>query len=76
MHVISKYFLLIYIALSNAISMNIIAHRGASGYAPENTIQSILIANDMNAGFIEIDVQLTKDKQVVLMHDKSVWRYI
>ncbi len=45
------------------------AHRGSSGTAPENTISSIEEAIKIGAEFIEIDVQLTKDKYPVVYHD-------
>ena len=52
----------------------ITAHRGASGLAPENTIAAILEAIECGANYAEIDVHLTADGQVVLMHDDSVNR--
>jgi glycerophosphoryl diester phosphodiesterase len=52
----------------------IIAHRGASAYAPENTISSFEKAIDMKALIIETDVHQTKDSVVVIMHDLSVDR--
>ncbi|WP_339236389.1 glycerophosphodiester phosphodiesterase family protein [Bacillus sp. FSL K6-1012] len=51
-----------------------IAHRGASGYAPENTIAAFDLAAEMNADMIELDVQLTKDRQIVVIHDDRVDR--
>lgn len=45
------------------------AHRGSSGTAPENTISSIEEAIRIGAKFIEIDVQLTKDKHPIVYHD-------
>ncbi|EPH6067299.1 glycerophosphodiester phosphodiesterase family protein, partial [Escherichia coli] len=54
--------------------MYIIAHRGASGYAPENTIAAFDLAVKMNADMIELDVQLTKDRQIVVIHDDRVDR--
>lgn len=50
----------------------IVAHRGASAYAPENTLASYEVAEDMNADFIELDIHLTKDKEIVVMHDHDV----
>jgi glycerophosphoryl diester phosphodiesterase len=47
----------------------IIAHRGASGTAPENTLASIHRASHLGADFIEIDVRLTKDSIPVVLHD-------
>ena len=52
----------------------IIAHRGASAYAPENTISSFEKAIEMKALIIETDVHQTKDSVVVIMHDLSVDR--
>ena len=52
----------------------IIAHRGANAYAPENTLQAFDIALKMDAKIIELDVQLTKDHQLVVIHDDSVDR--
>lgn len=54
--------------------MKIIAHRGASGYAPENTLASFNKAISMNVKAIEFDVQMTKDGQVVVIHDYYVNR--
>ena len=52
----------------------VVAHRGASGIAPENTLPAIEAAMKAKADYIEIDVQLTRDKAVVVMHDESVDR--
>ncbi|KAA9021614.1 glycerophosphodiester phosphodiesterase [Niallia endozanthoxylica] len=51
-----------------------IAHRGASGYAPENTIMAFDKAVDMKADYIEIDVQRSKDGKLVIIHDTKVNR--
>lgn len=52
----------------------VIAHRGASGYYPENTLKSIEYAIEMGSDIIEIDLKMTKDRQIVLMHDDAVDR--
>lgn len=52
----------------------IIAHRGASGNAPENTLASVRLALEQKADMIEIDVFLSKDDQIVVMHDQKVDR--
>ena len=52
----------------------IIAHRGASAYAPENTLGSFEKAIQMGAMIIETDVHQTKDSVVVIMHDLSIDR--
>lgn len=50
------------------------AHRGASGYYPENTIPSFQGAADMKADGIELDIQLTKDGEIVVCHDELLDR--
>lgn len=50
------------------------AHRGASGYAPENTLPAIEMALEQGADAIEIDVQLTRDDEVVVIHDETLER--
>jgi glycerophosphoryl diester phosphodiesterase len=50
------------------------AHRGASAYAPENTLAAFKLAYEQGAQLIEFDVKLTADKQVVVIHDQSVDR--
>ena len=52
----------------------LIAHRGASAYAPENTVPALLLAAEQGANFVEFDLQLTKDRQIVLLHDTSLER--
>ncbi len=52
----------------------IIAHRGESYDAPENTQASINLAWKKNDDAVEIDVQLTKDEKIVVIHDKSTLR--
>lgn len=54
--------------------MRVIAHRGASGYAPENTRAAFERAIAMGADAIETDVRLTADGQLVLVHDATVTR--
>src|SRR5690606_30302773 len=52
----------------------VIAHRGASGHAPENTLPAFELALAMGAHALEMDVTLTADDEVVLMHDPTVDR--
>lgn len=56
------------------MSTKIWAHRGASGYRPENTIPSFQYAMDLNADGVELDIQLTKDGQIVVCHDELLDR--
>ncbi len=50
------------------------AHRGASGYAPENTLPSFEKAVEQHADGIELDVQMTKDGKLVVIHDETIDR--
>lgn len=50
------------------------AHRGASGYAPENTMEAFGLAIEMGADGIELDVQLTRDGEIVVIHDETLQR--
>lgn len=52
----------------------VFAHRGASGYAPENTLEAFALAGEQGAQGIELDVQLTKDSEVVVIHDETIDR--
>jgi len=52
----------------------IIAHRGASGHAPENTFAAFERALQLGAGFIETDLQLTRDARFVAIHDSHLER--
>jgi glycerophosphoryl diester phosphodiesterase len=56
-------------------SFRIIAHRGASAYAPENSFSAFDLALRIGATEIEVDTQLSTDGQVVLCHDKTLDRY-
>ncbi|MBT4815321.1 MAG: hypothetical protein HON70_06460, partial [Lentisphaerae bacterium] len=50
------------------------AHRGDSTSAPENTLSAFRRARDMQASWIELDVQQTRDHEIVVMHDPTVDR--
>ena len=50
------------------------AHRGASGYAPENTMEAYILAHQYGADGIELDVQLSKDGEIVVIHDEKIDR--
>jgi glycerophosphoryl diester phosphodiesterase len=51
-----------------------IGHRGAAGYCPENTFASFKKAIDLGVDYLEIDVQMTKDSELVVIHDSTVNR--
>jgi len=54
--------------------LKFIAHRGASYYAPENSLAAIRLAWELGADGAECDIQLTKDNQIVLCHDNNTER--
>ena len=54
--------------------MLVIAHRGASGHAPENTLAAFRKAVALGATFIETDLQLSRDAHFVAIHDGAVNR--
>lgn len=72
----------LYLSLNDYANLRIVyprrstvtAHRGASEYAPENTMIAIQKAQEANADIIEIDVRQTKDGEYVIMHDESLQR--
>ncbi|USK60780.1 glycerophosphodiester phosphodiesterase [Peribacillus asahii] len=51
-----------------------VSHRGASGYAPEHTLVSYQMGEKMHGDYIEIDLQMTKDGQLIAMHDEKLDR--
>lgn len=56
-------------------NFRIIAHRGASAYAPENTLPAFELAERMGVREVELDTQLTTDGVIVLCHDGTLARY-
>lgn len=68
-----KKFLLLLILLSSCAhpykNKVIIAHRGASGYLPEHTLEAVAMAHAFNPDFIEPDVVITKDNHAIVLHD-------
>jgi glycerophosphoryl diester phosphodiesterase len=52
----------------------LIAHRGASAYAPENTVPAFELAAEQGATYVEFDLRLTGDGQVVCLHDETLER--
>src|SRR5918998_1323473 len=51
-----------------------LAHRGASALAPENTIEAFRLAVEAGAGGLELDVHVTRDGHIVVIHDATVDR--
>jgi glycerophosphoryl diester phosphodiesterase len=54
--------------------VQVLAHRGASAYAPENTLAAFRLAVEQKADWLEMDVQQTKDGRLVVFHDLRMER--
>ena len=87
MNILSKIFVISLVSLAmscqNQINKEkemsenksmVVAHRGASHYAPENTVVAAKLAWEQNADAVEVDVHLSLDSQVVVMHDYNTER--
>ncbi|KUL22139.1 glycerophosphodiester phosphodiesterase [Streptomyces regalis] len=61
-------------ARAGAERPTIIAHRGASAYAPENTLAAVDEAAELGISWVENDVQRTKDGELVVLHDDNLKR--
>ncbi|QMV39969.1 glycerophosphodiester phosphodiesterase [Cohnella cholangitidis] len=61
-------------AFSSESKIATVAHRGASGYAPESTLAAYRLGIRMKADYIEIDLQETKDGELIALHDETVNR--
>jgi len=59
---------------ANLDACNIIAHRGASAEAPENTLAAVNLAWEQNSDIVEFDIHLTKDEEIVVTHDEDTKR--
>lgn len=51
-----------------------ISHRGASGHAPEHTLASYELGDQMGGDYIELDLQMTKDGELIALHDETLDR--
>jgi glycerophosphoryl diester phosphodiesterase len=60
--------------LGNHWPVGFACHRGASRYAPENTLPAIELASRLQADYVEIDIRTTKEGQFVLLHDRRTDR--
>lgn len=64
---------LAWLPLSGA-AVEIVAHRGASYDAPENTLPAVELAWEQGADAVEVDIHQTSDGNVVAIHDRDTWR--
>lgn len=73
----NRFFLVMLITFSSQFmhaQTTIIAHRGSSFTAPENTVAAAKLAWEQNADAVELDIQLSKDNRIVVMHDSNTKR--
>jgi len=68
------YLLMLISSVANGQKTVVIAHRGGSSMAPENTIAAFKTADSINADYYELDVQISLDDSLMIMHDASVDR--
>jgi len=61
-------------SIKNKYPIRVIAHRGASGQAPENTLAAFQKAIELGANYVELDVHLSKDGEVIVIHDATLDR--
>ncbi|MDR5907730.1 glycerophosphodiester phosphodiesterase [Franzmannia qiaohouensis] len=60
--------------LEDLQDFQVIAHRGASGHAPEQTLPALELAHEMGVDYLELDIQMTADGELVAFHDESLDR--
>ncbi|MGM0530312.1 MAG: glycerophosphodiester phosphodiesterase [Bacteroidota bacterium] len=66
--------MVLYTACQKESSPKVIAHRGASGYAIENTLTAVKKAIDLNSDAVEVDIWRTTDDSLVVFHDRTTQR--
>ncbi len=70
----STILALLIMTASSALAVEIVGHRGASFDAPENTLASFKLGYQQNADGDELDIYLSKDGKIVVMHDANTGR--
>ena len=60
--------------LKDLESFQVIAHRGASGHAPESSMAALELAHEWGVDYLELDVQITSDGELVAFHDDDISR--
>jgi glycerophosphoryl diester phosphodiesterase len=72
--ILAAFFGLAALSFAQPNKKILIAHRGASGYAPEHTYEAYRLAIEQGADFVEQDLQITKDGALVCLHDLTLER--
>lgn len=73
-HIASALLITAFAIVTPARAVDIVAHRGASYDAPENTLASEKLAWEQGADVVETDIYLTSDGKIIVAHDKSAKR--
>lgn len=60
--------------LKDLDSFQVIAHRGASGHAPESSMAALELAHEWGVDYLELDIQMTSDGELVAFHDDTLER--
>jgi glycerophosphoryl diester phosphodiesterase len=68
-NVLRSLFMALSLFCSHAFAIDIIAHRGASGFVPEHTKEALVLSFMQGAHYIEQDLVLSADKQLIVLHD-------
>ena len=68
------FFILLTICFPMLAQVQIIAHRGASYLAPENTVASAKLAWELGTDAVEVDIFLSKDNRIIGIHDPTARR--
>lgn len=76
MRVFLAALLLIQSAPMNSMAIEIVAHRGSSAEAPENTVAAAKLAWEQKADAVEFDIRQTRDDRLIVIHDKDVRRTV
>jgi glycerophosphoryl diester phosphodiesterase len=72
--VLTALVFLIFMVAHPLVAVEIVAHRGASHDAPENTVAAFNLGWQQHADAVELDIHLTKDRQIVVIHDGDTKR--
>jgi glycerophosphoryl diester phosphodiesterase len=67
-------WLALHIVLRRSAETDVVAHRGAAGEAPENTLAAVRAGTESGAGYLEIDTRRSADRAFVVIHDATVDR--
>ncbi|MGL4722855.1 MAG: glycerophosphodiester phosphodiesterase [Desulfovibrionaceae bacterium] len=71
-NIVSIVVVIIMVTFGESMAKEVTAHRGASGYLPEHTLESKTMAHAMGVNYIEQDLVMTKDNVLIVLHDPTL----